>query len=96
VWHLLQFLLIVCRQDSRSLELHTRNAQAIGSNPIAGAPVLPYPSLGGSETTDLKQFRLRIGDDPVFYDVVNTEVHILAVVSKGTSRGLVPKGGEVK
>ncbi len=28
------------------------------------------------------QFRLRVGDIRVFYDVVGTEVHILAVVSK--------------
>ena len=28
------------------------------------------------------QFRLRVGDMRVFYDVVGTEVHILAVVSK--------------
>ena len=39
------------------------------------------------------QYRLRVGDVRVFYDVVETEVHVLAVMDKSeTARWLEEKG----
>jgi len=40
------------------------------------------------------QFRLRVGDMRVFYDVVGTEVHILAVVSKEQVESWLREVGE--
>lgn len=40
------------------------------------------------------QYRLRIGDVRVFYDVVGTEVRVLAIVYKPEAEGWLAKKGE--
>lgn len=40
------------------------------------------------------QFRLRVGDLRVFYDVEDPEVHVLAIVSKATSEEWLEKAEE--
>jgi mRNA-degrading endonuclease RelE of RelBE toxin-antitoxin system len=40
------------------------------------------------------QFRLRVGGVRVFYDVVDTEVHILAIVSKEEAADWLREAGE--
>lgn len=40
------------------------------------------------------QFRLRVGDVRVFYDVEDPEVHVLAIVSKATSEEWLEKAEE--
>jgi mRNA-degrading endonuclease RelE of RelBE toxin-antitoxin system len=42
------------------------------------------------------QFRLRVRDVRVFYDVVATEVHVLAIVSKEQAEDWLRKVGSVK
>ncbi len=45
---------------------------------------------GGSRS----QFRLRVRDVRVFYDVVDTDVHILAIVSKAQAEDWLRKVGK--
>jgi mRNA-degrading endonuclease RelE of RelBE toxin-antitoxin system len=40
------------------------------------------------------QFRLRVHDVRVFYDVVDTEVHILAIVSKEQAKAWLREAGK--
>ena len=40
------------------------------------------------------QFRLRVGDVRVFYDVVGPEVHVLAIVSKAEAEKWLERAGE--
>ena len=40
------------------------------------------------------QFRLRVRDARVFYDVVSTEVHVLAIVSKGQAENWLREAGK--
>jgi len=40
------------------------------------------------------QFRLRVGDVRVFYDVVGPEVHVLAIVSKVKAEEWLERAGE--
>ena len=40
------------------------------------------------------QFRLRVGDVRVFYDVIGGEVHVLAVVAKSTAAKWLAEIGE--
>ena len=39
------------------------------------------------------QFRLRVGDIRVFYDVTETAVEILAIVGKGEAQGWLDEEG---
>jgi mRNA-degrading endonuclease RelE of RelBE toxin-antitoxin system len=39
------------------------------------------------------QFRLRVGETRVFYDVTETEVHVLAIVSKGEAQDWLEEQG---
>lgn len=40
------------------------------------------------------QLRLRVGDVRVFYDVVDTDIHILAIVSKAQAKDWLRKVGK--
>ena len=40
------------------------------------------------------QFRLRVGDVRVFYDISGAEVHVLAIVSKGGAEDWLRRSGE--
>ena len=40
------------------------------------------------------QFRLRVGDVRIFYDVVGSQVHVLAIVSKSTAATWLEELGE--
>lgn len=42
------------------------------------------------------QFRLRVRDTRVFYDVVGTEVHVLAIVSKEQAEDWLREAGSAK
>ena len=42
---------------------------------------------------DQPQYRLRVGEIRVFYDVTETEVHVLAIVSKAEAQGWLDKQG---
>jgi mRNA interferase RelE/StbE len=42
---------------------------------------------------DQPQYRLRVGEIRVFYDVTETEVHVLAVVSKAEAQGWLDEQG---
>jgi mRNA interferase RelE/StbE len=39
------------------------------------------------------QYRLRVGEIRVFYDVTETEVHVLAIVSKGQAQAWLDEQG---
>ena len=40
------------------------------------------------------QFRLRVGETRVFYDVLGTEVQVLAIVAKSGAEGWLRRSGE--
>jgi mRNA-degrading endonuclease RelE of RelBE toxin-antitoxin system len=42
---------------------------------------------------DQPQYRLRVGEMRVFYDVTETEVHVLAIVSKGEAQAWLDEQG---
>jgi mRNA-degrading endonuclease RelE of RelBE toxin-antitoxin system len=42
---------------------------------------------------DQPQYRLRVGETRVFYDVTGTEVHILAIVSKAEAQAWLEQQG---
>ena len=61
---------------------------SIGSFPIR--PSIAYPS------TSRPQFRLRVEDLRIFYDVAGSTVEVLAVVSKSQAGEWLAQFGEVE
>ena len=45
------------------------------------------------QALDQPQYRLRVGETRVFYDVTDTEVHVLAIVSKDEAQAWLDKQG---